>query len=127
MKKVEIEKPDDYLKLIADKCKVYLYHDHPSEGIDFFCDDEIENIGWHCVAFDFITYRDIAEFIENNCDGTLTYNDHPMGFNGFVEVDDIKDVRAKVKQYVIDKIKANPLDEYDEDQLEALKFLNIKI
>ncbi|MEA3513214.1 MAG: hypothetical protein U9R37_06395 [Campylobacterota bacterium] len=126
MKKVEIEKPDDYLQLVASKSKEYLYHDHPNEGIDLFCDDEIEDIGYHCVVFDFVTYRGIAEFIEENCEGTLTFNDHPMGFNAFVEVDNIEDVREQVKQYVITLIKENPLEEYDEDQIEAMEFLGIK-
>jgi len=122
MKKIEIEKPDEYLKLIASKRYDYLYHDHPNEGIDLFCDDTLEQIGWHAIAFDFITYRIIAEFIEDNCDGTLTFNDHPLGFNGFVEVDNIKDVRKKVQNFIINKIKNNPLKEYDEDQKEAIEY-----
>ncbi|MEA3497593.1 MAG: hypothetical protein U9R16_00905 [Campylobacterota bacterium] len=125
MKKVEIDKPDDFLQLVASKKDDYLYHDHPNEGIDLFCDDELESLGYECVVFDFITYRGISEFIEDNCEGTLTFVNHPMGFNGFVEVDNIEDVRAKVKQYIIDQIRANPLDEYDDDQKEALKFLGI--
>ena len=126
MKKIEIDKPDDFLKLVASKSKEYLYHDHPNEGIDLFCDDALEDIGWHCVSFDFITYRGISEFIEENCEGTLTFNDHPLGFNGFVEVDDIEDVRVKVKDYVIDLINTNPQEKYDEDQIEAMEFLGIK-
>jgi len=125
MKKIEIEKPDEFLKLIEQKKKKYLYHDHPNDGIDLFCDAILEDIGWYATTFDFITYRDIADFIEQNCDGTLTYNDHPMGFNGFVEVDDIEDVREKVKLFVIEKIKDNKLDDYDDDQLEALEFFGI--
>ena len=125
MKKIEIEKPDEFLKLIEQKKKKYLYHDHPNDGIDLFRDAILEDIGWYATTFDFITYRDIADFIEQNCDGTLTYNDHPMGFNGFVEVDDIEDVREKVKLFVIEKIKDNKLDDYDDDQLEALEFFGI--
>lgn len=125
MKKIEIEKPNEYLDLVAKKAKEYLYHDHPSEGIDFFCDSELEDIGYHAVVFDFITYRGIAEFIEENCEGTLTFNNHPMGFNGFVEVDNIEDVRKKVKKYIIELIKKNKLDKYDDEQLEALEFLGI--
>ena len=124
---IEIETPDAYLKLVASKSKEYLDHDHPNEGIDFFCDDELEDIGYNCVVFDFITYRGIAEFIEENCEGTLTFNDHPLGFNGFVEVDNVEDVRVQVKKYVIDQIKANPMDEYDDDQKEALEFLGLKL
>ena len=125
MKKVEIDKPDDFLKLVAKKKNEYLYHDHPNDGIDLFCDEELEELGYQCVVFDFITYRGIANFIEENCKGTLTFNDHPMGFNGFVEVDNIQEVRKQVKQYIIDNIKANNLDQYDDDQKEALEFLGI--
>ena len=128
MKKVEIEKPDDFLKLVESKKFEYLYHDHPSDGIDLFCDDEVEKLGYESVVFDCITYRGIAEFIEQNCEGTLYYNDHPMGFNGFVIVDNIEDVRAKVKQYIVDTIKAQNIDndDLDDEQLEALEFLGIK-
>lgn len=127
MNKVEIDKPDDFLKLVESKKHDYLYHDHPNEGIDLFCDDELESLGYECVVFDFITYRGISEFIEDNCEGTLTFVNHPLGFNGFVEVDNIEDVRVKVKQYIIDMIKNNPLDEYDEDQKVALKFLDLEL
>ena len=126
MKKIEIDKPDDFLKLVESKKHDYLYHDHPNEGIDLFCDDELESLGYECVVFDFITYRGISEFIEENCEGTLTFVNHPMGFNGFVEVDSIEDVRKKVKQYIIDEINNNPLDDYDDDQIVAFKFLGIE-
>ncbi|MEA3315421.1 MAG: hypothetical protein U9Q30_06180 [Campylobacterota bacterium] len=127
MKKVEIEKPDGFLKLVHEKRNSFLYHDHPNDGIDLFCDEEVEELGYESVVFDFITYRGIAEFIEANCEGTLTFNNHPMGFNGFVEVDDIEDVRKKVKSYITAQIVLNRLEEYDDEQKECLDFLNIKI
>ena len=126
MRKNEIEKPDEYLKLAEAKFKECLYHDHPNDGIDLFNDDILEEYGWHSSAFDFIKYRDIADFIEENCEGTITFNDHPMGFNGFVEVDDIQDVRKKVEQFIIDQIKNNPCDEYDDDQQEAIEYFGIE-
>ena len=125
MKKNEIEKPDDYLKIIEQKRDHYLYHDHPNDGIDLFCDNELEDMGWHATAFDFITYRTIADFIEENCEGTLTFNDHPMGFNGFVEVDNIEDVRKQVKEFIVEQINTNKPDELDDDQKEALEFFGI--
>jgi len=76
----------------------------------------------NATTFDFITYRDIANFIESNCQGTLTYNNHPMGFNGFVIVDDIENVRLEVRKFIQQKIKENPLDEYDDDQKEAIEY-----
>ncbi len=125
MKKNEIDKPDEFLKLIDVKQNDFLYQDHPNDGIDLFCDSQLEDMGWNSSTFDFITYRDIASFIEENCEGTITFNDHPMGFNGFVEVDNIEDVRSQVKGFIVSQIKANKLDDYDDDQLEALEFFNI--
>ncbi len=125
MKKNEIEKPDEFLKLIDVKQNDFLYQDHPNDGIDLFCDKELEDMGWHAASFDFITYRNIANFIEENCEGTLTFNDHPMGFNGFVEVDNIEDVRVQVREFIINQINTNKLDDYDDDQIEALEFFNI--
>ncbi len=127
MIKNEIEKPDEFLKLVESKQNDYLYHDHPNDGIDLFCDKELEEIGWHSCVFDFIKYRDIADFIEENCEGTLTFIDHPLGFNGFVEVDDIKDVRTQVRQYIAKRIKEEKLEEYDDDQIEALEYFGITI
>lgn len=125
MIKNEIEKPDDFLKLIAKKDGDFLYQDHPNDGIDLFSDEILEEMGWQSSTFDFITYRDIATFIEDNCEGTLTFNDHPMGFNGFAEVDDIEDVRVKVKQFIVEQIKNNPIEDYDDDQKEALNFFGV--
>ena len=114
MKKVEIDKPDDFLKLVESKKHDYLYHDHPNEGIDLFCDDELESLGYECVVFDFITYRGISEFIEDNCEGTLTFVNHPLGFNGFVEVDDIEDVRVspceESKRELFDQISGHKIE-----------------
>ncbi len=125
MEKIEIEKPDEFLKLVESKKNEYLYHDHPSDGLDLFTDEVVEDYGWHAISFDFITYRGIAEFIENNCDGKFYFNDHPMGFNGFVIVDDIEKTREQIKVYIIEQIKANPIDDLDDDQEEALEFFGI--
>lgn len=127
MRKIEIEKPAEFIELAKKKKDQFLYYDHPSDGIDYFNDPKLEDIGWHACAFGFINYRVLAEFIENNCEGTLTFNDNEMGFNGFVEVDDIAKVADQLKEFVIDQIKNNKLQEYDEDQLEALEFFDIKL
>ncbi len=126
MEKIEIEKPQEFLDLIAQNKDKYLYHDHPNDGIDLFTDEVIESYGWHATTFEEITYRTIAEFIEENCEGELYYNDHPMGFNGFVIVSDIVKVREQIKSFIIDSIKRLDLSDLDDDQLEALEFFGIK-
>lgn len=107
-----------------------LYFDHQTDGVEFFEDKILEDIGWNCVPCD-ITYREISEFIESNCNGTLVYYDNGVQFNGFVIVDDINDVRQKVKSYVVEKIenmiKSDLLDIDDEEVLESLEFFNIKV
>lgn len=125
MRKNEIEKPEEYLTLLKSKKDNFLYHDHPNDGIDIFLDKELEEIGWHASTFEFLNYRTLADFIESNCEGTITFNDHPLGFNGFVEVDDIVKVREQLKSFCIEKIKASDLSDCDEDQQEALEFFNI--
>ena len=125
MKKIEIKKPEEFLKLIELNKNNYLYHDHPTDGLDLFTDEIVENYGYHAIAFDFITYANIANFIENNCEGTFTFNNHPMGFSGFAVVDDIKKVREQVKEYIVNEIQSNKLDELDSDQKLALKIFNV--
>jgi hypothetical protein len=125
--KIEIDKPVEFLKLVESKKNEYIYHDHPSDGLDLFTDEIMENYGWHAVSFEFITYRLIAQFMEEHCEGEFYFNDHPVGFNAFAMVKDIVEVRKQVKDFIIKQIKANLLDEYDEDQKEALEFFGIEI
>lgn len=126
MKKIEIEKPAEFMDLAKSKNNSFLYYDHPSDGIDYFNDPELEDIGWNACVFPFISYRTIAQFMEENCEGTLTFNDNEMGFNGFAEVDNILEAREQVKAFVIEQIKNNKLEEYDDDQIESLEFFGIK-
>ena len=128
MKKVEIEKPQEYLDLIAANKDKYLYNDHPSDGIDLFSDDIIEQIGWHACTFDFLQYRILAQFMEENCEGTLTFNDHPMGFNAYAIIDNPKKAAKQLKEFCIEQIKKEnvSINECDEDQIEAIKFFGIK-
>ncbi|MCK5294822.1 MAG: hypothetical protein KAJ49_09230, partial [Arcobacteraceae bacterium] len=122
---IEIEKPAEFLKLIEENKNLYLYNDHPSDGIDLFTDEQIEMYGWHGTTFDEITYRIIAEFIEDNCEGTFTFNDHPMGFNAYAVLDDIESARVEIKEFIVNKIKSLDLIDLDDDQKEALEFFGI--
>jgi len=126
MKHIEIEKPAEFLKLIEENKNKYLYNDHPSDGIDLFTDEEIELYGWHAIAFDVITYRTIAEFIEKECDGEFVFNDHPMGFNAYAVLDDVNKARIQIKNYLVDIISKLDLSDLDDDQEEALKFFGIE-
>ena len=106
-----------------------LYFDHQSDGVEMFEDKVLEDYGWHASALE-INYREISEFIEDNCEGVLLCYDNTIQFSGFVIVDDINDVRAKVKEYIANKakenIKENLVDVEDDDVIEALELFEIK-
>lgn len=106
-----------------------LYFDHQSDGVELFEDKELEDYGWNASALD-INYREISEFIEEFCEGVLLCYDNEIQFSGFVIVDDVNDVKQKVKEYIINKTKENIKNELieieDDDVIEALEFFGIK-
>jgi hypothetical protein len=106
-----------------------LYFDHQSDGVEMFEDKTLEDYGWHASALE-INYREISEFIEDSCEGVLLCYDNTIQFSGFVIIDDINDVRAKVKEYIANKakenIKENLVDVEDDDVIEALELFEIK-
>ena len=106
-----------------------LYFDHQSDGVEMFEDKILEDYGWHASALE-INYREISEFIEDNCEGVLLCYDNTIQFSGFVIIDDINDVRAKVKEYIakkaLENIKEHLVDIEDDDVIEALEIFEIK-
>ena len=106
-----------------------LYFDHQSDGVELFEDKELEDYGWNASALD-INYREISEFIEEFCEGVLLCYDNEIQFSGFIIVDDVNDVKIKVKEYIINKTKENikeqTIDIEDDDVIEALEFFGIK-
>ena len=106
-----------------------LYFDHQSDGVEMFEDKELEDYGWNASALE-INYREISEFIEEFCEGVLLCYDNEIQFSGFVIVDDLNDVKIKVKEYIINKTKENIKEEIidleEDDVIESLEFFGIK-
>ena len=106
-----------------------LYFDHQSDGVELFEDKELEDYGWNASALE-INYRQISEFIEESCEGVLLCYDNEIQFSGFVIVDDINEVKTKVKEFIVNKAKENLEEELfdieDDDVIEALEFFGIK-
>lgn len=106
-----------------------LYFDHQSDGVEMFEDKELEDYGWNASALE-INYREISEFIEESCDGVLLCYDNEIQFSGFVIVDNVNNVKQKVKEYIINKAKENIkeqlIDIEDDDVIEALEFFGMK-
>ena len=106
-----------------------LYFDHQSDGVEMFEDKELEDYGWNASALE-INYREISEFIEEFCEGVLLCYDNEIQFSGFVIVDDLNDVKIKVKEYIFNKTKENIKEEIidleEDDVIESLEFFGIK-
>jgi GTPase SAR1 family protein len=106
-----------------------LYFDHQSDGVELFEDKELEDYGWNASALE-INYRQISEFIEESCEGILLCYDNEIQFSGFVIVNDINEVKTKVKEFIVNKAKENLEEELfdtkDDDVIEALEFFGIK-
>lgn len=107
-----------------------LYFDHQTDGVEYFENSDIENIGWNAVPLD-ITYREICTFIEENCEGTFLFYDNEIHFNGFVVVSDVEAVKKQLMKFIsnliYEKMQSNEFDieEMDEDQSESLEFFQI--
>lgn len=106
-----------------------LYFDHQSDGVEMFEDKILEDYGWHASALE-INYREISEFIEESCEGILLCYDNEIQFSGFVIVNDIEDVRVKVKDFIVKKaienLENDLIDKEEDDVVEALEFFGIK-
>ena len=106
-----------------------LYFDHQSDGVEMFEDKILEDYGWQASALE-INYREISEFIEESCEGALLCYDNEIQFSGFVIVDDIEDVRVKVKDFIVKKaienLENDLIDKEEDEVVEALEFFGIK-
>lgn len=83
-----------------------LYDDTTADGIDRFADKELEQIGWHATEFN-ITYRQIVEQFENQCEGTVICieQEEPYQFSGLGFVSDIEQARKVAYDFCVSAIK----------------------
>ncbi len=107
-----------------------LYFDHQSDGVEIFEDKTLEDYGWNASALE-INYRQISDFIEENCDGVLLCYDNEVQFNGFTIIDDVEQTRVKVKEFIkaqaLENMKKDIVDLDDEDVIDALEFFEMKV
>jgi len=115
-----------------------IYEDTASDGISEFQDKILEDIGWHGVEFK-IGYRDMVEFLEKNCDGTIISieQEEPYVFNGLGFIDDknLEKARTTLFDFVKSQITENISKEKDEfekygfsdDQKDALSYFKIEV
>jgi len=110
-----------------------LYDDTTADGIDKFADKELEQIGWHATEFN-ITYRQIVEQFENQCDGIILCieQEEPYQFSGLGFVSDIEQVRKTAFDYCVSTIKEKLANDPDyatlsDDEEEAALYFKIPL
>ncbi len=108
-----------------------LYDDTTADGIDKFADKELEQIGWHATEFN-ITYRQIVEQFENQCEGTVICieQEEPYQFSGLGFVSDIEQARKVAFDFCVSTIKEKLANDPDYatlsgDEEEAAEFFKV--
>jgi hypothetical protein len=107
------------------------YDDTTGDGVSEFSNSDLEDIGWNATEFN-ITYREMIEFLEAECEGTLLCieQEEPYQFSGLGFLSD--DDKAKEKLFKFCQEKAKHLIENDplyakenlsDDEAEAAEFL----
>ncbi len=109
------------------------YDDTTQDGVSEFSYKPLEDIGWYATDFD-IKYRELVEFLENECDGMLVCieRDDPYQFSGMGFLANNEEAKEKlfsfVQNIIKDKLANNEdysQDMLDDDQEEAMEFFKI--
>jgi len=97
------------------------YDDTTADGVSEFANEKLEDIGWNATEFD-INYREMIEFLEQECDGVLLCieQEEPYQFSGLGFFAD--ENQAYEKLFTFCQEKAKKL--LDEDPLYALENLS---
>lgn len=125
----KIKPLNNWQEIIDLNRKTMLYFDHQSDGVEIFEDSTLEDYGWHASALE-VNYRQISDFIEENCEGVLMCYDNEIQFSGFAIEDNIDELRISAKQFIVEEAKKNiktgVVDLDDEDAQEACEFFGIE-
>ncbi len=130
---VTIDAADAWNEIVPFNRAGALYDDTTVDGVMDFADETLEDMSWHAVEFG-VTNRDIADAIEEACEGTLycVHKEEPFFFSALVYVDDLEQAREAAKRMIVAKIEeklANDPDYapelLDEDQEEAARYFGV--
>lgn len=105
-----------------------LYDDTSGDGIAEFADKTLEDIGWHATEFN-ISYRDIVDQFEAQCDGILLCieQEEPYQFSGLGFVTALQQVQQIAFEYCAAAVKEKIANDEDfstltDDEEEAAEF-----
>ena len=112
------------------------YDDTTGDGVAEFTDKELEEIGWQATEFD-ISYRELVEVIEEQCNGTLLCIENEgenYQFSGMGFIEDMECARKTCFDYCAKRIRTI-LEEDSSyrhadlsgDEEEALEFFGITL
>jgi hypothetical protein len=109
------------------------YDDTTADGIDKFADKELEKMGWHATEFN-ISYRQIVEQFENQCDGIVLCieQEEPYQFSGLGFVSNIEQTRKVTFDFCVSTIKEKLANDPDfttlsDDEKEAALYFKIPL
>ena len=109
------------------------YDDTTGDGVAEFSNKKLEDIGWQVTEFN-VTYRELVEAIEENCEGTLLCieQEEPYQFSGLAFLSDDVQVEKFLFDYCQKRVKDKldndddfDKDDLDDDQEEAAKFFKL--
>jgi hypothetical protein len=112
------------------------YDDTTGDGVAEFTDKELEAIGWQATEFG-ISYRELVEVIEEQCDGTLVCIENEgenYQFSGMGFIDDMECARKRCFEHCVKRIKTILEEDssyrhadLSDDEEEALEFFGITL
>lgn len=109
------------------------YDDSTGDGVSEFSYEFLEDIGWNATEFN-INYREIVEFLEENCEGTLICieQNEPYQFSGLGFLNDKEQATKALFNYCQEKISTLMENDDDykqenltDDEIEAATFFKL--
>jgi len=109
------------------------YDDTTGDGVSEFSNSDLEDIGWNATEFN-ISYREMVEFIEENCEGTLLCieQEEPYQFSGLGFLANDEEAHKALFEFCKTKAKKlmdeDPLyakDKLSDDEEEAAEFFGL--
>jgi len=109
------------------------YDDTTGDGVSEFSNPALEDIGWNATEFN-ITYREMVEFLEAQCEGTLLCieQEEPYQFSGLGFLSDDKEAEEKLFEFCKERAKklmqGDPLyakEKLSDDEAEAAEYFGL--
>ena len=110
------------------------YDDTTGDGVSEFSNSDLEDIGWNATEFN-IAYREMVEFLEEQCEGTLLcieQEEPHYQFSGLGFLSDDTEAKEKLFEYCRQKaenlMQNDPLyakDKLSDDEQEAAEFFGL--